>query len=76
MAFEPIVDQLFKAAHRDGRKEATEAYAFDAFLELARRACGEGAGERPAKSQSPQLLGLVRADHESWDAVRVGARRR
>jgi hypothetical protein len=60
--FEPIVEQFFKAAYKDGREEPHEAYAFDAFLELAQRAAGEGAGTaRPSKT--PQLLSLVRVDH-------------
>jgi hypothetical protein len=42
-AHRPIVDELFKAARAEGRHEPYEAYAFDAFIELARRACGIGA---------------------------------
>jgi hypothetical protein len=64
--FEPIRDELFKAAHREGRKEPVEAYAFDALIELARRASGQGDGDRtekPKPSSVPQLLGLVRVDH-------------
>src|SRR5579862_3895850 len=56
--FEPIVNQFFKTAHREGRKEPTEAYAFDALIELARRASGASAPRK--KSSVPQLLGLVR----------------
>src|SRR4029079_1781027 len=37
-AHEPIVDELFKAARTEDRRESREAYAFDAFIELARRA--------------------------------------
>jgi hypothetical protein len=62
--FEPIVEEFFKAAHKEGREESHEAYAFDAFMELARRAAGEGAGE-PKASKTTQLLGLVRVDHEA-----------
>ena len=62
--FEPIVDELFKPAHKEGRKEPTEAYAFDALIELARRASGETAETKKASS-APKLLGLVRVDHEA-----------
>jgi hypothetical protein len=59
--FEPIVDELFKAAYQEGRRESRDAYAFDALMEMARRASGEDAGTK--SSQRPQLLGLVRVDH-------------
>ena len=42
---DPIVDELFKTARAEGRKEAREAYAFDALVELARRAAGGGNGD-------------------------------
>jgi hypothetical protein len=58
--FEPIVDQFFKRAHQDGRTEPVEAYAFDALIELARRAGGQSERGKPS---APQLLGLVRVDH-------------
>ena len=60
--FEPIRDELFQQAHREGRQEPVEAYAFDALIELARRASGERATRRKA-STTPQLFGLVRVDH-------------
>ena len=41
----PIVDEMFKAARAEGRREPYEAYAFDAFMELVRRAASAG---RPA----------------------------
>ena len=34
----PIVDEMFNAARAEGRQEPYEAYAFDAFMELVRRA--------------------------------------
>jgi hypothetical protein len=34
---DPIIDDLFHAARRQGRHEPREAYAFDALVELARR---------------------------------------
>jgi hypothetical protein len=36
----PIIDELFNAARRGGRRDAREAYAFDAFVELAHRHLG------------------------------------
>ena len=33
----PIIDELFNAAWRGGRRESREAYAFDALIELAHR---------------------------------------
>jgi hypothetical protein len=36
-ALDPIIDELFHAARRQGRHESREAYAFDALVELARR---------------------------------------
>jgi hypothetical protein len=36
-ALNPIIDELFRAARREGRRESREAYAFDALIELARR---------------------------------------
>jgi hypothetical protein len=68
--FERIGDELFKAAYKDGRREPRDAYAFDALIELARRASGEGAGET-RKSSVPQLLGLVRVDHSALQRGQV-----
>jgi hypothetical protein len=60
--FEPIVDQFFKAARTEDRREPLEAYAFDALIEMARRAGGEGAGKQKTSS-ALQPLGIVRVDH-------------
>ena len=43
-ALDPIMDEVFRAARREGRHEARDAYAFDALLELARRARAHIAG--------------------------------
>jgi hypothetical protein len=59
---EEITDEFFEQAHKDGREEPRVAYAFDALVEMARRATGERAGEKKT-SKAPQLLGLVRVDH-------------
>jgi hypothetical protein len=61
---EGITDEFFKAAYAEGREESRGAYAFDALIEMARRAAGDGAhpdGRKP--STRPQLLSLVRVDH-------------
>ena len=55
-ALDPIIDQIFRAARRDGRHESRDAYAFDALLELARRARGHDAW--PATAAGPS-----EADH-------------
>ena len=60
--FEPIVNDFFKAAYKEGRREPVEAYAFDALIELARRAAGERADEK-ASSPALQPLGIIRVDH-------------
>jgi uncharacterized protein DUF222 len=56
---EPIIDELFEEARRDGRREERETYAFDALVALAER--------RPDDtSNNPRYLGLLRAD---WEAL-------
>jgi hypothetical protein len=67
---EEITDEFFKQAHKEGRQEPRTAYAFDALVEMARRASGERAGEKK-KSKAPQLLGLVRVDHSALVRGRV-----
>jgi hypothetical protein len=44
---EPIRDELFQAARKEGRREPMEAYAADALAELARRAT-TGSDAKPA----------------------------
>ncbi len=39
-ALDPIIDEMFRAARREGRHESRDAYAFDAVMELVRRARG------------------------------------
>jgi Domain of unknown function (DUF222) len=48
-ALDPIIDEVFRTAHREGRHEARDAYAFDALLELVRRARGHIAGRAAAE---------------------------
>ena len=52
VTLEPIRDELFDAARKQGRREPLEAYAADALAELARRAdrtSGDGKRSRRAK---------------------------
>lgn len=45
-ALDPIIDEIFRGARRDERRESRDAYAFDAVIELARRArVGAGASD-------------------------------
>jgi hypothetical protein len=67
---EGITDEFFKAAYAEGREESRTAYAFDALVEMARRASGEGAGGTKPSTR-PQLLGLVRVDHGALVRGRV-----
>jgi hypothetical protein len=75
---DPIIDELFRAARREGRREGRDAYAFDALVELARRARGETQDEasgaaRPArpKRSNPSFMALLRVDVEALVRGRV-----
>src|SRR5438128_2896795 len=57
----PIVDELFKNARAEDRKESREAYTFDAFIALAEHTRGEGA----TKNTAPGFMALIRADIEA-----------
>ena len=57
-----IGDEIFKAAYKNGTREQREAYAFDALVEMARRA----RGEKPEGKPSAKYLGLIRADLEAF----------
>jgi Domain of unknown function (DUF222) len=48
-ALEPIRDELFEDARKDGRREPQEAYTADALAELARRAAGTSSTGKPAR---------------------------
>jgi Domain of unknown function (DUF222) len=73
-ALDPILDEVFRAAHREGRHESRDAYAFDALLELARRARGDTTApatgddvaadryERRSPRPNPSFLALLRVD--------------
>jgi hypothetical protein len=68
-AHEPIVDEMFKAARSEDRKESRDAYAFDAFIELAERAASPNTAE--TKAPAPRFMGLIRADIEALRRGRV-----
>ena len=51
-AHEPILDELFKQARADGKHEPREAYAFDALIEMARRAMGKTTRPTPSPARS------------------------
>ena len=66
VVYDPIVDEMFKAARAEGRTETREAYAFDALIELANRAGATGNDAAPrATKTSPRFMALIRADIES-----------
>src|SRR4051794_36179348 len=69
-AHEPILDELFKRARADGKHEPREAYAFDALIEMARRAMGRptaDADEPDAKKKRPpaKYVAVLRLDLEA-----------
>ena len=75
----PIVEEMFNAARAEGRYEPYEAYAFDALIELARRAVGgtiaedapatePGTEPTPAKCKpKPKAgyVGIIKIDHSA-----------
>ena len=62
-AHEPIVDELFKAARSEDRKESRDAYAFDAFIALAERTTAPDTEK--TTTPAPRFMGLIRADIEA-----------
>jgi hypothetical protein len=62
-AHEPIVDELFKAARTSDQRESRDAYAFDAFIEMADRATAPNTDK--AKKPSPRFNAILRADIEA-----------
>jgi hypothetical protein len=63
---DPVVEEHFKAARAEDRKESRDAYAFDAFIELAERAGSSSeAPAAKAKKPAPRFMGLIRADLEA-----------
>ncbi|HEY1278276.1 MAG TPA: DUF222 domain-containing protein [Acidimicrobiales bacterium] len=63
-ALQPLIDAAFTAARADGRRESTDAYAFDALVQLADRA--DGTAEPARRSpRRPRHLTLLRVDLEA-----------
>jgi hypothetical protein len=62
-ALQPIIDDVFTRARTDGRREAHDAYAFDALVELAERRTVA----MPVDPERPKIkyLGLLRVDVEA-----------
>ncbi len=72
-AHEPILNELFEAARANGEREPREAYAFDALIEMARRATGtprREAGEK-AKRRPAKWIGILRLDLEALQRGRI-----
>jgi hypothetical protein len=55
-AIEPVRDRLFRAARAEGRREASEAYAADALVELARSGGGGAAAERSSRTRAKIIV--------------------
>ena len=75
-ALDPIIDEIFRAARAEGRREPHEAYAADALVTLARRATDpERVPTEPAtrptgrSRRDPRFLALLRLD---WEALLRG----
>jgi hypothetical protein len=69
---EPIRDELFEAARKQGRREPIEAYAADALAELARRADGTTSeGKRSQRAKILARIDLTRllGNHPAGDEV-------
>jgi hypothetical protein len=60
-ALESIVDEVFKTARSEDRREPREAYAFDALMLMADRATN-GAPAAKKTRPNPRFLALLRAD--------------
>ena len=77
-ALDPIVEELYDAARKEGRREPRCAYALDALVEACRRVLHHDGraseGEQPCaqtrRRRRARYLGIIRADLE---ALRRGA---
>jgi hypothetical protein len=59
----PVIDEMFRAARTEGRREPREAYAFDALCELVNRA--NHPTESSSKRPNPKYLALLRVDFQA-----------
>ncbi len=65
-ALEPLIEEIFRAHREADQHEPREAYAFDALIELARRARDGAATEAKGRRRTnPTHLALLRADLEA-----------
>ena len=74
-ALDPLIEEVFRAARREGRRDSFDAYAFDALVALAdtaRSATDQrpGTEAQAAPRPNPTHLALLRVDVE---ALRRGA---
>ena len=58
-ALEPLIDDLYQQARAEGRREAREAYAFDALVALAER---DDTTPTKKRSTKPRYLAIRRAE--------------
>ena len=71
VVYERLVNEMFKTAKAEGRKEPVPAYAFDALIALADRAGAPGSDSEPdakaktRKSTPARYLALIRVDHDA-----------
>jgi hypothetical protein len=70
-SIEPIRDELFECAHKEGRREPHEAYAADALAELARRADRAPNGKPARRTKILARVDLTRllGNHPVGDEV-------
>jgi hypothetical protein len=68
-ALEPLIDDLYERARVDGRREAREAYAFDALVALAER---DETTPTKKRSTKPRYLAILRADLPALARGEVG----
>ncbi len=67
-ALDPLIDEIFEQNRVKGIREARDTYAFDALVELARRATGASAtpdATGSTKRANPRFLALLRVDVEA-----------
>ena len=62
-ALDALIDARFKVKTDEADREPREAYAFDALIELARRAAGNVDG--PQVKPAPRNIGVIRVDHSA-----------
>jgi hypothetical protein len=61
-ALDEIVDDVFKTARSEDRREPREAYAFDALMTMAERATTQAPAPKQQPRPNPRFMALLRAD--------------